>query len=140
MTNAIQILTLFLISFIDCGCTLSPSAKKKRRQRQNQSQEQVALARERDRISKMNQHHAKTHEQAALAREEDKLRKLQSRSENQDCDMKNVINQSMKESVKYLHQTKAPENPLKHRAIVCIICDHFIIGIEAIHKLTMKEG
>ena len=68
MTNAIQILTLFLISFIDCGCTLSP------------------LAGERDRISKMN-----------------------------------------------------PENPLKHRAIVCIICDRFIIGTEAIHKLTKEQ-
>ena len=139
MTNAIQILTLLLISFIDCGCTLSPSAKKKRRQRQNQSQEQAVLAREKHRLAMKNQRHAKTHEQAALAREKDKLRKLQSRSENQDCDMKNVINQSMKESVKYLHRTKDPENPLKHRAIVCIICDRFIIGTEAIHKLTKEQ-
>ena len=129
MTNAIQILTLFLISFIDCGCTLSPLARERDRiskmnqrqaeteeqaalarekhrlamknQRQAETEEQAAFARERDRISKMNQRNAKTHEQAALARERDKLRKLQSRSENQDCDMKNVINQSMKESVKY---------------------------------------
>jgi hypothetical protein len=41
----------------------------------------------------------------------------------------------MKESVKFLHQAKDPENPLKHRAIVCIICDRCIIGTEAIHKL-----
>ncbi len=79
----------------------------------------------------------KTHEQAAFARERDKLakrRKLQSGSEKKDCDMENAINQSMKESVKYLHRTKDPENPLKHRAIVCIICDRCIIGTEAIHK------
>ncbi len=51
-----------------------------------------------------NQRQAKTHEQAAFARERDKLakrRKLQPGSEKQDADMENVINQSMKESVKY---------------------------------------
>jgi len=106
-------------------------------QRQAETEEQAALARERDRISKMNQRQAETEEQAALAREKDKLRK--SRSENQDGDMENVINHSMKESLKYLHRTKDPENPLKHRAIVCIICDRFIIGIEAIHKLTKEQ-
>jgi hypothetical protein len=52
--------------------------------------------------------------------------------------MEHVINQSMKESVKCLHRTKDPENPHKHRAIVCIICNCCIIGTEAIHKL-MKE-
>ena len=67
------------------------------------------------------------------------MRKLQSRSDNQDGDMDNVINQSMKESVKYLHRTKDPDDPLKHRAIVCIICDRFIIGTEAIHKLTKEQ-
>ncbi len=97
------------------------------------------MAMERDRISKNFKRHAKTHEQAALARERDKLRKLQSRSDNQDGDMDNVINQSMKESVKYLHRTKDPDDPLKHRAIVCIICDWFIIGTEAIHKLTKEQ-
>ncbi len=107
-------------------------------QRQAETEEEAALARERDRISKMNQRQAETEEQAALAREKDKLRK--SRSENQDGDMENVINHSMKESLKYLHRTKDPENPLKHRAIVCIICDRFImIGIEAIHKLTKEQ-
>ena len=45
----------------------------------------------------------------------------------------------MKESLKYLHRTKDPENPLKHRAIVCIICDCFIIVTEAIHKLTKEQ-
>jgi len=53
--------------------------------------------------------------------------------------MENVINQSMKKSVNYLHQTKDPDDPLKHRAIVCIICDRFIIGTEAIHKLTKEQ-
>jgi hypothetical protein len=109
----------------------------KMNQRQAETEEQAALARERDRISKMNQRQAETEEQAALSRIRDKLRK--SRSENQDGDMENVINHSMKESLKYLHRTKDFENPLKHRAIVCIICDRFIIGTEAIHKLTKEQ-
>ncbi len=45
----------------------------------------------------------------------------------------------MKESVSFLHQTKDPENHLKHRAIVCIICNHCIIGTEAIPKLTKEQ-
>ena len=53
--------------------------------------------------------------------------------------MENVINKSMKESVKYLHRTKDSENPHKHRAIVCIICDHCIIGTEAINNLTKEQ-
>ncbi len=68
-----------------------------------------------------------------------KRRKLQPKSETHICDMEHVINQSMKESVKFLHQTKDPENPHKHRAIVCIICDRCIIGTEAIHKLTKEQ-
>ncbi len=53
--------------------------------------------------------------------------------------MEHVINQSMKESVKFLHRTKDPENPLKHRAIVCIICNRCITGTEGIHKLTKEQ-
>jgi hypothetical protein len=45
----------------------------------------------------------------------------------------------MKESVNFLHQTKDPENPVKHKAIVCIICNRCIIGTEAIHKLTKEQ-
>ncbi len=113
----------------------------KMNQRQVETDEQVASAREKDRLSKSNLCQAETHEQAALARERNKLakrRKLQPRSEKHSCDMEHVINQLMMESVKFLHQIKDPKNPHKHRATVCIICDHCIIGTEAIHKL-MKE-
>jgi hypothetical protein len=46
----------------------------------------------------------------------------------------------MKESVKFLHQTKDPESPHKHRAIVCIICNCCVIGTEAIHKLMTEQN
>jgi hypothetical protein len=113
----------------------------KKNERQTETDEQAILVREKDRFSKSNKRQAESHDQAALARERNKLakrRKWQPGSEKQDGDMEHVISQSMKESVKILHWTKDPENPLKHRAIVCIICDRCIIGTEAIHKL-MKE-
>ena len=45
----------------------------------------------------------------------------------------------MKESKQFLQRTRDPGNPHRHRAIVCIICDCFIIGTETIHKLTKKD-
>jgi hypothetical protein len=78
----------------------------KRNQRQAVTDEQVALAREKDRLSKSNKCQVETHEQAALARGKNKpakRRKLQPGSEKHSCDMEHVINQSMKESVKFLH-------------------------------------
>ncbi len=40
---------------------------------------------------------------------------------------------------KFLHRTKDPKDPHKHRAIVCIICVRCIIGTEAIRKLTKAQ-
>jgi len=59
-----------------------------------------------------------------------------SEAEDHEDDMEHVISWSKKEALKFLHRTKHPKNPHKHRAIVCIICDRCIIGTEAIRKLT----
>ncbi len=53
--------------------------------------------------------------------------------------MMNVINHSTKQAKQFLHRTKDPANPYNHRAIVCIICEHFIIGTETIHKLSKDD-
>jgi hypothetical protein len=50
-----------------------------------------------------------------------------------------VIDPATKEAKQYLHRTQDPANPHMHRAIVCIICDRFIIGTETIHKLTKED-
>ena len=42
----------------------------------------------------------------------------------------------MKEAKKYLHRTQDPENSHKHKSIVCVICNWFIIGTEKIHYLS----
>jgi hypothetical protein len=56
-----------------------------------------------------------------------------------DEEMTNAIKRSMKETKQILHRTQDPANPHCHRAIVCTICDWFIIGIETIHKLTNNQ-
>jgi hypothetical protein len=66
----------------------------------------------------------------------------QLQSDRRDCngqDMTNVIDRATKEARQFLHRTRDPANPHMHRAIVCIICDRFIIGTETIHKLTKAD-
>jgi hypothetical protein len=41
-----------------------------------------------------------------------------------------------KEALKFLLRTQNAENPHKHKSIVCVICDQFIIGTETIHYLS----
>ena len=69
-------------------------------------------------------------------------RRHQSQSDRRDCngeDMSNVIDRATKEAKQFLHRTQDPADPHMHRAIVCIICDRFIIGTETIHKLTKED-
>jgi hypothetical protein len=44
-----------------------------------------------------------------------------------------------KEALKFLHRTQNSGRPHKHKSIMCVICDRFIIGIETIHYL-LKES
>ena len=54
--------------------------------------------------------------------------------------MSNVIDRATKEAKQFLQRTQDPaEDPHMHRAIVCIICNRFIIGTETIHKLTKED-
>ena len=50
-----------------------------------------------------------------------------------------VMDRAKKEAKQFLHRTRDPGNPHRHRATVCIICDRFIIGTETIHKLTKED-
>jgi hypothetical protein len=38
----------------------------------------------------------------------------------------------MKDAKKYLHRTQDHDSPHKHKSIICVICDQFIIGTEKI--------
>ncbi len=66
----------------------------------------------------------------------------QSRNDSRGCngeDMTSIIDCATKEAKQFLHRTRDPANPHKHRATVCIICDRFIIDTETIHKLTKED-
>ncbi len=56
-----------------------------------------------------------------------------------DEEMSHDIEHAMKEAKQILHRTQNPTNPQSHRAIVCILCDRFIIGTEKIHKLSSYQ-
>ena len=82
----------------------------------------------------------KTNRDSMRRKREERRHQLQ--NDRRDCngeDMSNVIDRATKEAKQYLHRTQDPANPHMHRAIVCIICDRFIIGTETIHKLTKED-
>ena len=96
------------------------------------------------------QQQTETEEQGAKCRKTDrgfKRRKReemrnQSQNDRRDCngeDMTNVIGRTTKEAKHFLHRKRDTANPQMHRATVCIICDHFIIGTKTIHKLTKED-
>ena len=67
------------------------------------------------------------------------LRKRRRQCQLQDDEMQNAIEHAMKEAKQMLQRTQNPTNPHSHRAIVCIICDLFIIGTEKIRKLSRNQ-
>jgi len=68
-----------------------------------------------------------------------KCEEMRHQTQNNREEMTNVIDQATKEEKQFLHRTRYPVNPHRHRATVCIICNRFIIGTETIHKLTKKD-
>ena len=123
---------------------------RKVKQRQTETEAKGAKRKKTDRDRKTKKRQTETEEQGAKRRKTDrdfKSRKRkemrhQSQNDRRDCngqDMTNVINRAMKEARQFLHRTRDPANPHKHRAIVCIICDCFIIGTETIYKLTKED-
>ena len=53
--------------------------------------------------------------------------------------MKRSIELAIKDAKCILHRTQNHLDPHSHRAIVCIICDCFIIGIEPIQRLKINQ-
>ena len=118
-----------------------------KKNRRDETEEQKEILEGNNRLAKKRKRGAETEKQTNVQRENNKLamrRKRQagnchSKTEEHKDDMEDVINLSKKEAMKFLHRAKDLKNPHKHRAIVCIICDHCIIGTEAIHKLTKEQ-
>ena len=88
------------------------------------------------------QRQTETEQQGAKRKKTDRESKRRKREEGRDSsveDMSKIIDHATKEAKQFLHRTQDLGNPHRHRAIVCIICDRFIIGTETIHKLTKQH-
>ena len=88
------------------------------------------------------QRQTETEQQGAKRKKTDRESKRRKREEGRDSsveDMSKIIDHATKEAKQFLHRTQDLGNPHRHRAIVCIICDRFIIGTETIHKLTKEH-
>ena len=91
------------------------------------------------------QQQTETEEQGATRKKADcdfkrrKREEMRHQTQSNREDMTNVIDQATKETKQFLHRTRDPEKPHRHRTTVCIICNCFIIGTETIHKLTKKD-
>ena len=120
------------------------------KQRQTETEEQGAKRKKTKRDFMAKQRWTETEEQGVKRKKAERESKKRIReekrhkteNERRDCnreDMSNIIDRSTKEAKQFLHRTRDPANPQKHRAIVCIICDRFIIGTETINKLTKKQ-
>ena len=139
-----------------------PAAEKKQRQRLKMSQEKKDTQREKERLSKNAKHqeenqeesdqHRKincecmkrkqlfeTQEESVKRRKTDSDSKRRKRDTEGDEQCAKHNNRATMEAKQYLHRTQDAENPHMHRAIVCIECDRFIIGMETIHKLTKED-
>ncbi len=107
----------------------------------------VASCKKINRENKMRHSMAESHDAAATQKSNNntsKMRKRQGWQHNvttvcHDKEMTNAIKCSMKKAKRILHWTQDPENPHCHRAVVCIICNWFIIGTETIHKQANKQ-
>ncbi len=93
-----------------------------------------------DKASKKRKRQTKSTDAAATRKATNKiymsaLRKRRRQCQLQDDEMQNAIEHAMKEAKQILQRTQNPTNPHIHKAIVCIICDRFIIGTEKIHKI-----
>ncbi len=99
-----------------------------KRKWQFDTEEQTATARSKNRVAMKRKHQSNTEEQVAA-------RRCLAVTEEDNDHMRNAINWSMMETKKILHMTQDTANtPHKHRAIVCIICDCFIIGTDTIQN------
>ena len=121
----------------------------KSRKRQAMTEEQTNLHNEKVRLTMKRKREAETEEETNWHSQKNKLAKTRNRqaikkhchseTEVHKDNMEDVISRSKKEAMKFIHRTKDPKNPHKHRAIVCIICNRCIIGTEAICKLTKAQ-
>jgi hypothetical protein len=120
-----------------------PTKLQHKKTSQKESTDAAATQKNKDNASKKRKRQNKSTDVAATQKNNDDASKKRRRQRQQqnfntmyhDEEMSHAIECAMKEAKQILHRTQNPTNPQRHRAIVCIICDWFIIGTEKIHEL-----
>jgi hypothetical protein len=118
-----------------------------KRKHQNESTDAAATRKNNNNASKKRKRQNESTDAAAtqnVNNNASRKRRRQRQQQNfstmsQDEEMSHAIERAMKEAKQTLHRTQNPTNPQSHRAIVCNICDRFIIGTEKIHKLSSYQ-
>jgi hypothetical protein len=115
--------------------------------RQNESPDASTAKKEKDNLNKKRIRDDESPDTSAVRKIKDKTPKKRKRQSCQqdavnvhdDKEMKRSVQRAIKEAKHILHRTQNHQAPRSHRAIVCIICNCFIIGIETIHKLKIDQ-
>ena len=66
-------------------------------------------------------------------------RKRMSQLVTDDDDMSPYIDDAVRKAKKRLHRTKHRDDPTKHRAHVCIVCDCFIVATEPLRLMNCVQ-
>ena len=131
--------------------TAARNEKKKssmKRLHDEESTEATAAQNEKEKFRKKRRREEESTEATAARKTKDKQSKKRKHQCQHQTTGNNVYNDNetkisneclMKEAKHILHRTKDPDNPFRFRAIVCIICDRFIIGTEKINTLTPDQ-
>ena len=106
-----------------------------------QSIEKKTAKQDKKRLNMKRSREAESTDKAAKRKDNNNASKKKKRHHqvSHDKEMSNAIERAMKEAKQILHRTQHTTNPHSHKAIVCIVCDRFIIGTEKIHKLTSYQ-
>ena len=102
------------------------------KQQQTETEEQDAKCKKTMQKCVTKKRHTGTEEQGAKRKKNDcdfkrrKCEEMRHQLQSNREDMTNVIVRATKEAKQFLHRTKDPGKPHRHRATVCIICDRFI--------------
>ena len=119
----------------------------RKRKRDDESPDTFTAKKEKDKLRKKRIRNNESPLSSAIRKIKDKTSKKRKRQSCQqdavnihdDKEMERSVERAIKEAKRILHRTQNHQAPRSHRAIVCIICDCFIIGIETIHKLKIDQ-
>ena len=90
-------------------------------------------------LKQRQEHNKKSKERMRGVRDGSTKRKRQAEIATDDDDLSPFIKEAVRQAKKRLHRTKHPNDSTQHRSYVCIACDCFLLGTEALRTLTREQ-